>query len=78
MTTDKKALALSLLASGKSPSDVATEVGVSRQTIHAWQRAGATPAPTPSSVEVDLLRLEVDHLRKQLDVYRRALAEAQH
>lgn len=75
-----KARVLEMLEEGKSPKEINAATGTKISTISFWKKGGKKPSrstkKTPLSNisverlqhEISMLRLENNHLRKQLDV----------
>lgn len=78
MSEDKKLSALSRLAAGENALQVAKDVGVSKPTIYAWKKEVVPAAPTsPTSVELESLRLERDYWKGLAELYRKECARLQ-
>lgn len=82
MTLDKKSQALSLLAAGKSVNEIAKELDVSAPSIYKWKKESegsvssvstARTVKLDNSIEVELLRAELEFSKRQLEIYKRAL-----
>lgn len=59
--------------SGKSANQVATELGINQTTLSRWQREAHVAAPGATE-ELKQLRREVERLRMERDILKKAAA----
>lgn len=64
--------------SGQSANQVAKELGVSQTALSRWLREATSPASSPNGVraaeELKVLRREVERLRMERDILKKAAA----
>lgn len=78
-----KADAVALVNSGRTAVEVARDLGVSTWSVHYWLKQAEQGAlresqtlalATPEQREMRRLRQEIDYLRRQRDIFKKALA----
>ena len=74
----KRDRAITLQAEGKSAREISETLGVSKVSVYKYlqdNQAGAAAvsksAPMTNSLDVELLRIELDATKRQLELYKR-------
>jgi transposase len=61
-------------AEGKSPAQVARDLGIAEQTLSNWRKLAAGKPITPEQMEVSRLKAENARLKMELQIVRKAAA----
>ena len=71
---DFKQAALREVENGRSVSDVALGLGISKSLLYKWREAARKQAPPTDSQEVEAMRKRIKDLEKDCEILKKALS----